>query len=365
MILDRALDTLLPYPERDWDAAFQKRLPSSIVFAAARTILRSARPRTEPATQLRAVAFGNLGDQLRFLSVLTRFPVHEVTIDSNAEAAGAMALYERVRTGATFARHGLSAILSRAESKPAAIALVPHPFITQPVALVHAMRNATSVIAASTGQFPECAGAMRFLKPDRANWRSFYETFIEDALGLQPDTAHPRLRPELRYQYSDSRDVLLHVLSSYAKRAMPVSVARSIASVMTNAGLRVTLLGTTAEEPRLREVARDMPIELFVGQTLPKVAALMASSRAFVGVDSGMMNLADAVGIPSVVLYPRTNPAVEGPFYAKSISISLSEPVSPNVSVLNGRRPAATIDWSTASTRVLDALDSLGVLLSI
>lgn len=47
--------------------------------------------------------------------------------------------------------------------------------------------------------------------------------------------------------------------------------------------------------------------------TLEKLAAIIAQARIYVGVDTGAAHMADALGIPSVVLFGSTNPLHWGP----------------------------------------------------
>lgn len=47
--------------------------------------------------------------------------------------------------------------------------------------------------------------------------------------------------------------------------------------------------------------------------TLPQLAALLRRASLFVGVDSGVLHLAAAVGVPVVALFGPTDPAVTGP----------------------------------------------------
>jgi ADP-heptose:LPS heptosyltransferase len=67
-----------------------------------------------------------------------------------------------------------------------------------------------------------------------------------------------------------------------------------------------------ADARRVADLARARP--LLVTAPLDRVAALQAHCRLVVGVDTGLVHLAAAVGTRYVGLFGPTNPAVTGPY---------------------------------------------------
>jgi ADP-heptose:LPS heptosyltransferase len=75
-------------------------------------------------------------------------------------------------------------------------------------------------------------------------------------------------------------------------------------------GVQVLLVGSASEEPLCRDVEALLKRPAFVaaGKTpdLRHLLALIAASKAFLGHDSGPMHLAEALGVPSTVLFGPT-----------------------------------------------------------
>lgn len=82
---------------------------------------------------------------------------------------------------------------------------------------------------------------------------------------------------------------------------------------------RLLLVGGEADQVNLKllqqELAADQPL-VANSLKLPQLAAVLEQSTAFVGHDSGISHLAAALGVPSVVLFGPTNPAVWRPLGA-------------------------------------------------
>ncbi len=75
-------------------------------------------------------------------------------------------------------------------------------------------------------------------------------------------------------------------------------------------GVQVLLVGSAGEEPLCREIEGQLkhPAIVAAGKTpdLRHLLALIAQSKAFLGHDSGPMHLAEALGVPSAVLFGPT-----------------------------------------------------------
>jgi len=82
-------------------------------------------------------------------------------------------------------------------------------------------------------------------------------------------------------------------------------------------GAKIILTGSAGERPLCRAIARRMAAEPIVAAgetTLGGLAALMARSRLVLGVDSGPLHLAVAVGAPTVHLYGPVDSRTFGPW---------------------------------------------------
>jgi len=82
-------------------------------------------------------------------------------------------------------------------------------------------------------------------------------------------------------------------------------------------GAKIILTGSAGERPLCEAIARRMAAEPIVAAgetTLGGLAALMARSRLVLGVDSGPLHLAVAVGAPTVHLYGPVDSRTFGPW---------------------------------------------------
>ena len=65
------------------------------------------------------------------------------------------------------------------------------------------------------------------------------------------------------------------------------------------------------------------------GGTIEEMAEKMLSCSCFVSNDSGVMNVANALGIPLVALFAPTNVTTRGPLGKNSVSIAVNKDCSP------------------------------------
>ena len=93
--------------------------------------------------------------------------------------------------------------------------------------------------------------------------------------------------------------------------------ARVADALVERYGAKVILTGSASEEPLVQAIAEQMASQPLVaaGQTtLGGLAALMARCRLALGVDSGPLHLAAAVGTPTVHLYGPVDSRTFGPW---------------------------------------------------
>jgi len=105
--------------------------------------------------------------------------------------------------------------------------------------------------------------------------------------------------------------VCVHPGASVPQRRWPVERFAAVAAVLARRGLRVVLTGTAAEAELTAAVARPLRhrgLDLAGRTDLGAAAALLRGARLLVCNDTGVSHLADALGVPSVVLSTGDNP---------------------------------------------------------
>lgn len=108
--------------------------------------------------------------------------------------------------------------------------------------------------------------------------------------------------------------VLLHGTTWSSKR-WPARYWTDLARDLVGLGYLPVLPWSNEEERRLAErVAAAVPPSLVLPRSsLSEVAGLIAASRLAVGVDTGLMHLATAFGVPTISLFASTSPDLTGP----------------------------------------------------
>ena len=89
-----------------------------------------------------------------------------------------------------------------------------------------------------------------------------------------------------------------------------------VALLRQRSNLRLLLLGGEADTAAIAAISQSLPperVRVVEHAPLPRVAALMAACDLFLGHDSGISHLAAATGIPAVLLFGPSDPAVWAP----------------------------------------------------
>jgi ADP-heptose:LPS heptosyltransferase len=108
--------------------------------------------------------------------------------------------------------------------------------------------------------------------------------------------------------------VVVHPGAASPARRWPAQHWAGVARVLCAAGRDVVVTGTPAEARLTAAVAEPSGARNLAGRTgLLDLAALVASARLVLSGDTGMAHLATAYGVPSVVLFGPTSPALWGP----------------------------------------------------
>jgi heptosyltransferase-1 len=108
--------------------------------------------------------------------------------------------------------------------------------------------------------------------------------------------------------------VCLHA-TSRAEKTWPSEHWAALAGALLGAGLVPVLLwGSEAERAQAEAIARAAPGAEVTPRRygLKELAALLAAARAVVGVDTGLVHLAAALGCPTVALFGGSSPKLTG-----------------------------------------------------
>lgn len=105
----------------------------------------------------------------------------------------------------------------------------------------------------------------------------------------------------------------LHATSREAKR-WPVAHWAALGRELEGHGIALLLpWGSAEEEQHAREISQSLKNATVLPRlSLRELAALMGRAQAVVGVDTGLVHLAAALGRPTVAIYTDTSPALTG-----------------------------------------------------
>jgi lipopolysaccharide heptosyltransferase I len=108
--------------------------------------------------------------------------------------------------------------------------------------------------------------------------------------------------------------VLLHA-TARAEKLWPEEHWREIGGVLSRRGIEVVLpWGTQDERARSDRLALALPdARVPPRQPLDRMAQLIAGAALVVGVDTGLLHLAAAFGVPLVAIFTGSEPALTGP----------------------------------------------------
>lgn len=166
----------------------------------------------------------------------------------------------------------------------------------------------------------------RALKPIRAlglNVNSYKkEIYI-------PETDKFYIRDYLQKLRKNQFLITIHPCSKWKFRNWPIENYIKLINAINDCD--VFLLGTRKDKEIINEMIlkSDGNAHAIIGMPLLKVAALIKHSNLFIGGDSGLLHIADAVGVPIIGLFGPSNPEITGPL-SKDVTIIKKEiPCSP------------------------------------
>jgi heptosyltransferase-1 len=152
------------------------------------------------------------------------------------------------------------------------------------------------------------------------------------ALGYSPQGAPDFGLDRKRFSGAGSRyGVLLHA-TARAEKFWPeehwVSLGRGL---NRNTELRL-LWGTDVERARSERIAAAVPgARVEERKPLDQVAALIAGAQFVVGVDTGLLHLAAALGVPLVAIFTGSQPSLTGPVGSGPIAVLGADGAPPTV----------------------------------
>ena len=137
-----------------------------------------------------------------------------------------------------------------------------------------------------------------------------------------------RLQPPPPGTDDEARDgpyvVFVHA-TSRADKEWPEAHWRALIAAFARAGYSIMLpWGSADERARSEQLAHDESAACVPpGQSLPSLAGILARARLVVGVDTGLVHLAAALGTPTVSLFVATDPALAGVARASPLALDL------------------------------------------
>ena len=124
--------------------------------------------------------------------------------------------------------------------------------------------------------------------------------------------------------------VFLHG-TTWATKHWPDDYWLSLAAMATAAGRQVRIpWGNRTEQQRAEKIAAvSDAVEVMPRMSLGELAALIAAAAAVVGVDTGLVHLAAALGTPCITLYGSTDPGLIGTLGESQLQLRAEFPCAP------------------------------------
>ena len=153
------------------------------------------------------------------------------------------------------------------------------------------------------------------------------------ALGYKPQGAPDYGLDRARFAPSDGRyAVLLHATARPDKQ-WPEENWIALGQTLAARGIDLVLpWGSEAERARSERIAGKLSRARVPDRApLDRVAALIGGAQFVVGVDTGLMHLAAALGVPLVAIFTGSKPSLTGPVSSGPLQVLGAEGASPSV----------------------------------
>ena len=159
-------------------------------------------------------------------------------------------------------------------------------------------------------------------------------TLTARALGYTPRGAldYGLDRASLMPKSGAAYAVLLHA-TARAEKQWPEENWLALGKVLSSSGLNLVLpWGTDEERMRAQRMAAKLPAA-HVGerQPLDATARLIAGASLVVGVDTGLLHVAAALGVPLVAIFAGSNPGLTGPIGAGPVAVCGTQGKPPSI----------------------------------
>jgi heptosyltransferase-1 len=157
------------------------------------------------------------------------------------------------------------------------------------------------------------------------------------ALGFTPQGAPDFGLDRARFAAPGQRyAVLLHATARLEKQ-WPEAHWIAVGQALSGQGVDLVLpWGTQAERARSERIAAALPRARVPERApLDAVARLIAGSQYVVGVDTGLLHLAAAFGVPLVAIFAGSKPSLTGPVGRGPITVLGTQDASPSVDDVN------------------------------
>jgi glycosyltransferase involved in cell wall biosynthesis len=141
-------------------------------------------------------------------------------------------------------------------------------------------------------------------------------------ISYEPEDVRAAFAGGLRYEVPETRLIGLHAGSKqgvWARKRWPHFAV--LAARLKAEGFEVASFGTPDEHV---EGTLDL-----TGGSIEEMATRMLNCRAFIANDSGVMNIANALGIPLVALFGPTAVRTRGPLGWRSVALAVRKPCAP------------------------------------
>jgi hypothetical protein len=265
------------------------------------------------------ISVGNVGDHMRMLNVATRLhPPRPLRVIANDTAASLTGVYIGVELDPSGGRYGADFIqrsmlrLAKRTTRSFARALVCQPMLTQPQAIAEALTVADDCIVLGSG-IVRGVDRVPFAE---TSWRDGYERFFEACYPGATFLARPRIAHHLIWNGHRSNLIAIHTGGDSHVRGIASESFTELACRISSDGFVPVIVGAANEEAQLRRSFSGIECAFAIELPMQELAALLARCAALCAIDSSVMNLADAVGLPCVIAYNLTDPSANGPYYA-------------------------------------------------
>jgi len=157
------------------------------------------------------------------------------------------------------------------------------------------------------------------------------------ALGYTPQGAPDFGLDRARFAVPGERYAVLLHATARASKQWPEENWIALGQALAVRGLDLVLpWGTADEQARSKRIAAALPrARVPERQPLDEVARLIAGAEFVIGVDTGLLHLAAALGVPLVAIFSGSKPGLTGPIGSGPLAVLGAEGAPPSVDEVN------------------------------